>query len=278
MGLYGSPDLGNLYTEKKEPNEPNKPKSKKNKVIWIIMAVLNVLVLSVSENNKSEILVLIFLNCIAIFIGSIVNMIYNLLKKNSIKNNLICIALSIIISLIIMFNIESTENINNHNSDQNIMHPPNVTSQQTGSRLNPAKKGEVQQSNAINVVGLDCLLEIELLEVRKKDDATEMGKNIYTYVKLEENQEYLFAKFRVKNIKNNSKQDLPFEFNWTNFSYATGDYKKYNYSMGLAAGGELLEAVDLYEGAEHTGWICLYVEKDDQNPKAVFLDNIWFDL
>ncbi len=147
-----------------------------------------------------------------------------------------------------------------------------------GTRLHPAKIGEIQQGNVTDATGSDCVLEVELLEVKKKEDAAEMAKDIYTYVELGENQEYLFAKFRVKYVKNNSNEDIPFNFNWTNFTYATGDYKKYNYTMGLVAGGELLEAIDLYEGAEHSGWICLYVEKDDPQPKAVFLNNLWFDL
>ncbi|MEY8416662.1 hypothetical protein [Tissierella praeacuta] len=234
MGVYGSKDTGNLYTEQKFKKE----KKPFNSRWWIIIIVIIAIVVLGDKNHD------------------ITAKLTNVFEQFTLPT------------------MTASKNSSIGNSIKKGVLPP----VQTGTRLDPAKIGEIHQGTITDETGLNCTVEIELLEVKKNEDAMEMAQNIYIYVEPEENQEYIFAKFRVKNIKNNSAKDIPFNFNWSNFSYSTGDYRKYNYTMGLASGGDLLDAVDLYEGAEHIGWICLYVEKDDSQPKAVFLNNLWFDL
>lgn len=279
MGLYGSPDLSKKYGNKEELDRGKKSPNWIKRLLWIIV-VINTILLPLAGVNKENAITLLVLDSILIFAVNTVNMIYNLVKKRSAKNSMITMFIAIGIFLLAITELgkiypsQDAESNNVGLVEENKI----VEENELGTRKKPAKIGDIQQGRITDARGLDCEIEIELLEVKKKDDAIEKAKDIYTYVELGENQEYLFAKFRVKNVKNNSALDLPFNFNWSNFSYATSDYRKYSYAMGLVSSGGLLEPVDLYEGAEHEGWICLYVEKNDSQPKAVFLDNLWFDL
>ncbi|KAF5033998.1 hypothetical protein DSECCO2_600800 [anaerobic digester metagenome] len=151
--------------------------------------------------------------------------------------------------------------------------------EQLGKRLNPAKLGQIVSIGAESSNGGSCILEIELMEVLKGEDAQKMADSITDYIGPGENRQYAFAKFRIKNIKNRSTEDLPFPLNSVYFNYATSNYKKYNDWIN-AVGLDPDMTADLYEGAEHIGWVTLYVEKDDPAPKVVFLggEGVWFDL
>lgn len=280
MGLYGSPDAGNVYTPKGEVPEKKSKKPESNSLFWIVLIVLNILILILVGTDRENTITVILLDCIIVFVKSTISLIYNLVKKNKTQKNIINMILSIIIFFIAVINLGGTESkVSENNSIQNnIKVDAGYIQKQTGTRLSPAKIGDVQQGKVSDSSGLDCTLEVELLDVKKKDEAVKMSKNIYIFAEPREDQEYLFAKFRVKYVKDNSNRDIPFDLNWSYFSYATGDYRKYKNTVGLATGGDLLNSVDLYEGAEHISWICLYVEEDDTQPKAVFLNNLWFDL
>lgn len=282
MGLYGSPDLSNKHEDKEEFKRFNNKKPDWIKWLALVTGIINVFILINVEVDRENLIALLTLDSIIIFAISVITMIYNLIKKRNIRYSIAVMLLSIglfLLSVTALADVPSKEIGNNDaRTPKEKIIDDKTERDEIGTRKNPARIGDIMQGRITDARGLDCLIELELLEVKKKEEANEMAKEIYTFVTLEENQEYLFAKFRLKNTKNNSNLDLPFNFNWSVFSYATSDYRKYDYNIGLASGGELLESVDLYEGAEQEGWICFYVEKDDQQPKAVFLENTWFDL
>ncbi|GMG96858.1 hypothetical protein [Tepidimicrobium xylanilyticum] len=273
MGLYGSPDVGNLYTNPKEHKEPKKPKKNIYKLLWVLVA-LNVIVLALTEVTKDHILTLIFADSIIVFIVSIIGLIYNGVKKNSIQKNLLFIVLSIVIGLLSAFNMEPIDTVDGI-SDIN-----NVENEQIGQRKNPAKIGDIVSLDVIDSDGLTFTIEVELLETKRGENAKELIETINDFSGGPgQDKEYMFAKFRVKNIKNKSSEDSPLHLSWNYFNYATSDYKKYTNSA-LISGPDILDTVELYEGAEHIAWVCLYIKKDDPNPKIVFLDGegVWFDL
>lgn len=284
MGVYGSPDLSKKRITSNEYKE--KGLKRNHKILLIILLIINVLIILLVGLTKENISTLIALDCIICFIYSIINLVYNIITKKSVSNNVKTIIVSFVLFIISITYLGNEVNKNKlitsngiRNDDHQIQ---NINDEdiinEIGTRKNPAETGDIILTNATNMLGLNCKLEIELLEVVSNEEAFKMANNSYEFVEIKDNQEYLFAKFRVKNVRDNSDKDIPFNFNWTNFSYATGNYKRYSYTMGLMSGGELLEAVDLYEGAEDEGWICFYIEKDDKQPKAVFLEDVWFDL
>lgn len=270
MGLYGSPDVGNLYTERKEPKRPKKDYYK---LIWVLI-VLNILVLVLAGVTKDHILVLLFADSIIILAASIIGLIYNVIKKNSIQRNLLFIVLSIIIGLVSAYNMEPID------TTDSVGDMSNISNEQIGRRKNPAKIGDIVSLDVIDSNGLTFTIEVELLETKRGENAKELIETINDFSGGPgQDEEYVFAKFRIKNIKNKSSEDLPLHLSWNYFNYATSDYKKYTNSA-LISGPDILDTVELYEGAEHIAWVCLYIEKDDPNPKIVFLDGegVWFDL
>lgn len=98
MGLYGSPDVGNLYTEPKEPKRRKKEgyKPQKNLWVWIVIIIIDILILLLSGITKNDILAVLGLNCIIIAGISIVNLIINLIKKNKISTDIKFIIISIL--------------------------------------------------------------------------------------------------------------------------------------------------------------------------------------
>lgn len=273
MGLYGSPDTGNLYSNiKRDWNKTKKP-FYKNWFVWLLV-ILDIFIVFLNGMTKDNILGIIALDCIVISMYAVINIIYNLIKRNRISKYI-----KLIIFSLIAFGISTTLMYNN---DQDVVSNKNlgIVTEQLGQRKNPAKINEIVTVGATSSDGANCVLEIELLEVKKGNDANNILQNIRDYgTGPEENREYTFAKFRIKNIKNNASKDLPFILNNAYFSYSNSSYKKYKDFMTVSGLSPDINA-ELYEGAEHIGWICLYTEKNDPSPKAVFLggEGVWFDL
>ena len=84
MGLYGSPDVGNLYTNPKEPKyikqEGYKPQ--KNIWVWIAILVINIVIILSVGITLADVLTLLALDSIILFGISVVSLIMNLVKKD----------------------------------------------------------------------------------------------------------------------------------------------------------------------------------------------------
>lgn len=105
MGLYGSPDLSKKYGDAEEYKEHKK---KKKTTIWIqviVLVLLYIIVLSASEDKRYITISYVGIMSIFYFIISFIKMIINLIKNQSVNNNVtqlliytvligICLALS----------------------------------------------------------------------------------------------------------------------------------------------------------------------------------------
>ena len=106
MGAYGSPDTGNLYTDKEEKKvKPEGHKPQKNLWVWISIIVLNVIILLMVGITLGNILTLLILDSMIIFGISIISMITNLIKKRKIRNDIKFIILSTLIFLVLIMTL-----------------------------------------------------------------------------------------------------------------------------------------------------------------------------
>ncbi len=99
MGLYGSPDLS------KKSQVVDKKENKLEKYLILAMVILNILFLLLIGIDKENIIVTFALDCIVVFVYSVGKLIYNIVDKNSIKNNiltmLVCVIMFLIFAVII---------------------------------------------------------------------------------------------------------------------------------------------------------------------------------
>lgn len=283
MGLYGSPDTGNLYSNN-DYDDKRKPKLKYvNNILLFVIVALDIFIILITGFNMINILGAIALDSVIILVYSVIVTIYNLVNRNKISKYIKLIIVCIFVFFLSSIAMLKFDNIDNDISKEAINNKLTVNesndNKQLGKRLNPAKLGQIITIEVNSSDGESCTLEVELMESVVDEDAQVMAEGITDYVGPGENRQYAFAKFRIKNIKNKSNKDLPFPLSSIYFNYATSNYKKYNDWISVI-GLEPDITADLYEGAEHFGWVTLYVEKDDPNPKVVFLggEGVWFDL
>lgn len=95
MGLYGSPDTGNLYTKKKKGKEDGY-KPQKNVWVWAAIIIVNILMFLVSEKSIDDILTLLVLDSMILFGISVVSLIVNLIKKRKVGNDFKFIGISVL--------------------------------------------------------------------------------------------------------------------------------------------------------------------------------------
>ena len=148
------------------------------------------------------------------------------------------------------------------------------------SRDNPATLGEVVTVTIDDWLTGKVTLEIEMVEVVSGDEAWEMVRSANQFnEKPEEGKEYILAKFRIKVIK--AEEDKPYGIGHSKFDVISGDGVEYTDFISVSGLEPDLET-DLYEGAEYEGWTYFMVDKDDDNPLAVFErqtdTEIWFKL
>lgn len=103
MGLYGSPDAGNLYTPRKEKSEKKTKETKeegnapqKKLWLWTAIMVFNLLILLLVGVEAANTLTLLALDSMIVFSISAVNLFINLFKQKKIGNDLIFIVFSVI--------------------------------------------------------------------------------------------------------------------------------------------------------------------------------------
>ena len=103
MGLYGSPDTGNLYTPRKEKSLEKTKKAKeegsvpqKKLWLWITILIFNLLILFIVGIEATNTLTLLALDSMTVFVISVVNLFINLFKQRKIKNDLIFIIFSVV--------------------------------------------------------------------------------------------------------------------------------------------------------------------------------------
>lgn len=274
MGVYGSKDTGNLYTEKKfkKEKEPFRP----NKLIWAILIIDTIILLLVGF-NKENILGALALDSIILFIYGFVMLVYKVFKKENVSAYATIMGIAIVMFFVSGLNLAdnpSAPKINN----VDVNDTSNSNTQSLGSRKNPAKMGEIIQAEVTDYNEARCLIEIEMLEFKRGEEAEIVIKDGGNSAdSLGEGKEFALVKFRVKNLEDKSKKDIPFNLMSSEFAYSTGDYKVVNEQMYVYGLDPDIRA-DLYEGAEHEGWVCFSIEKDDTAPKVLFLKELWFDL
>lgn len=102
MGLYGSPDVGNLYTPKREPKKIKKEgyEPQKHTWVWVTIVIINLLILLMVGVTIADIITLVILDSIILFGISIVSLIVNLIGKRKVKQDVKFIVISIFIFLI----------------------------------------------------------------------------------------------------------------------------------------------------------------------------------
>ena len=281
MGLYGSPDTGNLYTKRENPFKKKKP-FKPDKLIWIIL-IVDTIILWLVGVSESNLLTVLSLDSIILFIYGLIMLIYNAYKRENVGVYVVVIGVAIILFFVSVLQLGSGSNLSkNNNINANKNYSANYSAidatDSVGSRKKPAKMGDIVQTKAVNSNGLSCEVEIELTGFKRGEEAVKiMREGHSTADNPGEGKEFALVKFRVKNIKDNSGKDIPFNLASTEFSYATGDYAVIDTRWSVPGLNPDIKA-DLYEGAEHEGWVCFSIEKDDTAPKVVFLNEIWFDL
>lgn len=94
-----------------------------------------------------------------------------------------------------------------------------------------------------------------------------------------EGHEYILAKFHIKLI-DNKDDDSQISFSTVHFTLVSTQGKDYDFVSVV----ELNPSIDanLYEGADHEGWVAFEVKKDDTNPLITFgrsydgKGGIWF--
>jgi hypothetical protein len=151
--------------------------------------------------------------------------------------------------------------------------------EEVGTRQNPAGIGESMYGTMDSFSYGHCDMEMKLLEVIKGDDAWAMVKEGNQFnEEPEEGKEYIAAKFYVKNLADLSGEDEALEINSAQFDYANSMDIVDDDQWCTVSGVEPDLDCELYEGVEYEGWVFFFADIGEENPKAVFMDEFWFDL
>lgn len=157
---------------------------------------------------------------------------------------------------------------------------PNVNAKNiisVGSRQNPAKVNQPVQADIQDQSGSAYRVEVTLIDFRRGEEAEKILRAWHSTGDPGEGKEHGLAKFKIKYLEDKSGKDVPLTLSGTSFLYSTGDYKVSTLTWDVP-GMDPAMTGQLYEGADHQGWICYSLEKDDTAPKVVFAQCAWFDL
>ncbi|MEA5134773.1 MAG: hypothetical protein VB035_01380 [Candidatus Fimivivens sp.] len=146
------------------------------------------------------------------------------------------------------------------------------SSPKLGSRKNAAKINDKITSTIDDL----AQFEITLVEIKRGKDALAaiMKENEFNDLPTEGN-EYILATFKIKNIKDLSRNDSPLGVWEYDFSFSDSQFAKSDLMPNAVYSNPLYS--ELYEGAETTGNVLFECQKND-SPYAVYLDTIWFNI
>lgn len=146
------------------------------------------------------------------------------------------------------------------------------------SRKNPAKIGETIQAEADFSVYGHAVLEMKLVEVVRGEQAASIVAQANQFNDpAPAGKEYILAKFKVKNAKDLSGNDSPYEVNPAQFSFSNSKFSKEDqFTMVTLGEGQKLEA-ELYEGADTEGYVVFIADQGDAC-YAIYKDALWFAL
>ena len=151
--------------------------------------------------------------------------------------------------------------------------------EEIGTRQTPAGIGESMYGTMDSFAYGHCDIEMILLDVVKGDEAWAMVKEGNQFNdEPEEEKEYIAAKFYVKNLTDLSGEDEALEINSAQFDYANSMDIIDEDQWCSVAGVEPDLDCELYEGVEYEGWVFFFADIGEESPKAVFMDEFWFDL
>lgn len=147
-----------------------------------------------------------------------------------------------------------------------------------GSRKNPLKVGESYDGVYTEYDDYQYGMTITLLEVISGEDAWNLikAKNQFNDPP-GEGMQYIMAKFSITYHTDITGDDRPLELSAYAFSYSTSTYKIIEDLPHVVEPDPEFD-IKLYEGATGEGWIVFLAAADEESPKAVFLDSLWFDL
>lgn len=107
MGLYGSPDLSKKYGKVEDIKDPKKKKNNKrpqtNIWIWVIILIFDVIFFSTSGFKIDVIFTALILDSVIIALISLINLMYNIIKKNNVKDDIIFLLSSIVFFFVMTY-------------------------------------------------------------------------------------------------------------------------------------------------------------------------------
>lgn len=158
----------------------------------------------------------------------------------------------------------------------------NETSEESNSnsRTNPAGMNETFRVRMDNWLVGKVTFEVTMVEVILGDEAWKIieAGNMFNDAP-DEGKEYIMAKFRIKVLE--TEKDEAFDLSMISFSCISGTGIEYTDFVSVS-GVEPRLRNDLYEGAEHEGWVFFMVNVDDDKPVVAMERRMpaetWFDL
>lgn len=145
-----------------------------------------------------------------------------------------------------------------------------------GSRLNPMPIGEAFLGTYTSG-GYDYAIGITLQEVVRGEEAWNMLYEANRFnEEPPEGKEYILGRFTVGYISDLGGEDRALEISDWDFKFSTGTYRVEDLPSVVVPEPEF--DLTLYEFASGDGWIAFLADVDDESPKAVFLDSLWFNL
>jgi len=154
---------------------------------------------------------------------------------------------------------------------------PNIGNAQSvtiGSRQSPAKVNQPVQADIKDQSGNIYRVEVTLIDFRRGEEAEKILRAWNSGGNPGEGKEHGLAKFKIKYLEDKSGQDAPLTLSGTSFLYSTGDYNVSNLTWDVP-GMDPAMTGQLYEGADHQGWVCYSLDKSDTAPKVVFAQCAW---
>ena len=178
--------------------------------------------------------------------------------------------------------LKEVEKNKNETSGTQEKEPSNKNSEsaktdERGSRKNPLKIGESFDGIYTEYDNYQYGMTITLLEVISGDEAWALikAKNQFNDPP-GDGMQYIMAKFSVTYHTDIGGEDRALKLDSYDFSYSTSNYKIEDVARVVEP--DPMFDLEMYEGATGEGWVVFLAAADEEAPKALFLDALWFDL